>query len=271
MTSKLLKYELKSGLRGVGLFWLALLLVAVFAGVLTRVIKHFGQTKADVIFALLDSFSSVAYGVLIAIIVVITLVLIIKRFYNGLLQEEGYLMHTLPAKKSNLIASKQIAAIIIIILSVLVILASALILGTISDPAGALSSIKDIVKGVIKEPLSILYALEFIVLVITSFLLLTSEIYTSLSIGQLADNHRILLSVVAFFILNIIMTALGVFAAVELTRLGVPSDFLSALDSLSRNLAAQIVIGIVFVVEVVSIIILNLITGSILKRKLNLQ
>ncbi len=271
MTSKLLKYELKSGLRSVGIFWLALVLTAAFAGIMARVVSIIDASKAELLFSLLNSLSSVIYGVLIAVIAVITLVLIIQRFYKGLLQDEGYLMHTLPTTKSKLVASKQMAAIIIIILSILVITISAFIMNIISDPASCLGSIKGIFKAVFHEPLFLLYGFEFVVLTIASFLVVISEIYTSLSIGQLKDNHRILLSLIAFFIINVIMSAIGTILVVQLFRMGLPSDLFSAIETLGKNLTAQLIILAALIIEVVAIVIFNLITVGILKKKLNLQ
>ena len=62
---------------------------------------------------------------------VMTLILIIQRFYKNLLQNEGYLMHTLPVKMWQHIASKLIVSVVWCFVSMFVICLSFIIIGSL--------------------------------------------------------------------------------------------------------------------------------------------
>jgi ABC-type transport system involved in multi-copper enzyme maturation permease subunit len=68
------------------------------------------------------------YVLLIVGIFVITLIVILQRFYKNLVKEEGYLMFTLPVKPWELITSKLIASVIWTFVSTIVVMISVCIM-----------------------------------------------------------------------------------------------------------------------------------------------
>ena len=106
MLGKLIKYDLKAMGKTIIPFWAALLI----SGWLLAIQNQFSS---------IGKFSTMNVIVVLICIVVITAVLvmnvviIIQRFWNGLLKEEGYLMFTLPVSSRGLIFSKLISAMLI--------------------------------------------------------------------------------------------------------------------------------------------------------------
>ena len=116
MLGKLFKYEFRAVARTLVPLYLATLVLALVNGFATRFDNSF--------FTGLMIFALTAFGIAIF---VVTIVLIIQRFWNNLLKDEGYLMFTLPVSPYELIASKLLSALIWIILGAVVGVASMLV------------------------------------------------------------------------------------------------------------------------------------------------
>ena len=124
MLGKLLKYELKSTSRIMGVLYLALLVVAAVVGFVARG-TIWEATQGNAIAVVI---SGLIYTLLVMALLIITIVMVLQRFYKNLLKEEGYLMHTLPVPTWMLVASKTICSLIWILLSIAVLLASVFVI-----------------------------------------------------------------------------------------------------------------------------------------------
>lgn len=116
MLGKLLKYELKSTSRIMGVLYLALLVVVAVVGFVARG-TIWEATQGNAIAVVI---SGLIYTLLVMALLIITIVMVLQRFYKNLLKEEGYLMHTLPVPTWMLVASKTICSLIWILLSIAV-------------------------------------------------------------------------------------------------------------------------------------------------------
>ena len=110
MLGKLLKYEFKATSRILLPLYGALLIFAF-------IVKIFIGTKLDgVNMDFLGGIPAVVsiftYGATMAAVFIVTIFIIIQRFYKNLLGDEGYLMNTLPVSTTSNISSKLISAII---------------------------------------------------------------------------------------------------------------------------------------------------------------
>ena len=124
MLGKLLKYELKSTSRIMGVLYLALLVVAAVVGFVARG-TIWEATQGNAIAVVI---SGLIYTLLVMALLIITIVMVLQRFYKNLLKEEGYLMHTLPVPTWMLVASKTICSLIWILLSIAVLFASVFVI-----------------------------------------------------------------------------------------------------------------------------------------------
>lgn len=181
MTGKLLKYDLKSMLRNFVPLWIALLAVS-FINYFTVHTPSFQAEhyKLPAMVALL------VYGSLVVAVMVVTAVLVIQRFYQGLLKDEGYLMFTLPVKPWQLLTSKLVSAVIVCLGSAIVGILSVLV---ITYNAEAYQSLFD---GLV---ISVqIHGESFLSAGLMAFafgLCAVTQIYVSLALGHLAHKYRL--------------------------------------------------------------------------------
>ena len=133
--------------------------------------------------------------VLVALLIalfVITIVLTIQRFKKNLLDDEGYLMFTLPVKSSNLILSKLLVALIYVIISAIVASLSFFIIGIIGEDINIVESFKILTQsGILSESAEFIVYMLFALLI--NYIIFVLSIYLSLSIGQLPQlsKHKV--------------------------------------------------------------------------------
>lgn len=190
MLGKLTKNEIASTSKT----YLPLYGLLLILALLNRILMTFNNYEMN----LPQGLAMMGYGMVMTAIGVITLVLGISRFQKNLLGDEGYLMHTLPVKKWQLIASKLIAASTWTILGAVAGMISLCILtfdpnffrliGEFFQFLGhymAQVSAWDIFSG-------IFYCIVFIVLGLASTYL---PMYLAMALGNMSNKNRTLASV----------------------------------------------------------------------------
>lgn len=138
--------------------------------------------------------------VIIAIFV-LTVVMMIQRFYRNLLCDEGYLMFTLPVKPRTLIVSKLIVTIMWIAASFIVTFLSILFIAL--DISTKTVDISDFnlffsVVGENFDVLTVVYILELILVAVSVAAAFVLMIYASLALGNLSSKHKLLWSFGAY-------------------------------------------------------------------------
>lgn len=113
----MLKYEFKATKRLYFGLYLALALLSVVLGVTSRQ-KH--ALAHSTSFQNLEVILMIVYVSVILAIAVLCFVNTIQRFYQNLLGQEGYLMHTLPVNENQLILSKLLTSMVWVLCSGLV-------------------------------------------------------------------------------------------------------------------------------------------------------
>lgn len=270
MLGKLIKYEFKACGRIFFPLYLGILLFAAINGVHHSV--NFKNEAVDGLPMNPSAFNTqgVLMLVLVALFValfVITIILTIQRFKKNLLDEEGYLMFTLPVRSSSLILSKLLVALIYAIISAIVAALSFIIMGSIGVDINVLEFFKAFThSGFLTE------GIEFITYMVVGFLISYSifvlTIYLSLSVGQLPQlsKHRVAAGVIVFFIINLIISKIYNFLTNNLlgteTRVELTSGFIVSNFS---YVALDLVIGLTIGTG------LFLLTNWILNKKLNLE
>ena len=279
MTGKLMKYEIKSSMKLMAVIWAALIAASLLFSLSLHVLTDIAVERpgGGISFAIgiFEFITGLMYFAVFVALIVATLVIVIMRFYKGLLGDEGYLMHTLPVKPWQLITSKGIIAalMLIVMISVLVAFLSILVLAgvsgleTIPEMFGALGAIWE------EEPRMVLVIVEAIILLVLSVLKSVYQIYAALAIGQLANKHRILLSLGAYIGISMIMSILFLLIVAASDSVGTISwlsVFIANNDS-DPFAISQMAIGIMFVLTAVQLAAFHVVTERILSLKLNLQ
>ena len=275
MTGRLIKYELRSSIKLMGVIWAALIVTSFLFSISINFMGNI-MRSSSIASTLINLFQGITGMLYIAVFIATaaaSVVIIIMRFYKGLLSDEGYLMHTLPVKPWQLITAKGVSALVIVCASVIVSILSFMILAG-TGSFGAIVEFCDLIREMFREePKVILVAAEFLVLAILSLLKSIYQIYASLSIGQLAGKHRILLSLGAYVGINIVITVLAVLIMMLLDVTGALNGWSSlSLNTVNDMLnAGQAVLGFFAAVTVIQLAAFHVITERILSLRLNLQ
>ncbi len=197
MFFRLLKYDFRSMLKQFGLIWPAALVLAVVNSFTLSGMESTSRTGETV--------AGVAMIVYVAIMIamfVTAVIFVIQRFYRGLLGDEGYLMHTLPVKSWELIASKLVCAVAVTFVSIVVAIVSILIICRPflrtwdADFFEFFHWLWKNFDGNVFNAIVILVELVVLLLVGTaqSYLML----YLSMGIGHLFHKNRVAMSVAAY-------------------------------------------------------------------------
>ncbi len=205
MLFKLLKYDLRSMWKQLSLVWGAALVLALVnrlthsLGFMVRARDFENHIAAITAFALMAVFVTMF---------IISVVFVLQRFYRGLLGGEGYLMHTLPVRAWELVASKMICAIVTYIGSGIVAVLSILLMITtdwweffFNFPLWT-----DILRGIIAHPDIIPFALEVCLLALAAIVQSVAAFYLAMALGHLFSRRRVLASIVSYIGIYILLS-----------------------------------------------------------------
>lgn len=260
MLGKLMKYELKACGRIFIPLYIAILCVAAIIGIFSN--TQMLQIPAILIFVLMALFIALS---------VMTVVLILQRFKKNLLEDEGYLMFTLPVSTKSLIFSKYLTSVIYIIFSTIISILAFVIMLFLGGNLDTSINIEfwNTVNQVLAQRDFVMPIIMMIISGFLSYTLFIFIVYLAISIGQLPifNKNRILFGVISFFVINIIVVIIqsfvkGIFIFNAYENVG---DIYSVLSAF--NLYAVISI----ITNIVIIIILFVVTNWILNKKLNLE
>lgn len=277
---KLLKYEFRALWRVFIPFWAAILALGILNGfTLRRMLET--PMGATVSLGIL-----VAYVVAVIAVQVVAFVFMINRFYKGLLQDNGYLVFTLPVSTDAILWSKAVAAVLLFSGTTICCVASLLL--QIRDlPLDSLwQAGAELGQYLTSGGVAIVIACGVVCLLIlvTSVFAVVFQCYLSMSIGHLANKGRGVLSVLAFIGINIAESTLRNMLTLDLISFEPVSTFLSKemnryvsmIQGTPEQVASALgmlllVLLVVLLLVVIEGLIYFLFTRLILNRRLNLQ
>ena len=108
MLGKLLKHEIKATSREYLLLYGAFLIITIF----NKIFLEVNTGRRNTMISIFQNIFMAAYVLMCMTIFIVTIILIIRRFYKNLLGDEGYLMFTLPVKTYELILSKLVISLL---------------------------------------------------------------------------------------------------------------------------------------------------------------
>ena len=277
MTGKLIKYEIKSSGKLMLVIWAALIAASILFSLSINVLDDtaaaFATDGMGIMVGIIGTITGLLYFAVFIALIVATMVVIIMRFYKGILGDEGYLMNTLPVKPWQLITSKGIVAAGIVFASTLVAIISIMILAGI----GSLKAFPDMFSFLgdlwHEDPKFILILIEVLILIVLSVLKSIYQVYAALAIGQLANKHRLLLALGAYIGLSMLVTTLFTVLMIGIGNLGTVTSIVLWLNSVGNDVFAgsQLGIGVLFVLTAIQLAGFHVITERLLSLKLNLQ
>ena len=219
MLKKLIRYEFSSTYRFMLLIYSVLLGLSLMIGLglrselferLESMEKsfHFGDILLYIVgFGLL-----ILFVIMSVVVMAGTFFYAIKRFYENILGNEGYLMHTLPVKHRDLVLSKTLVFVLWSMLSVIVMLISYTILLLLGGGREVFEiiyfSLRDWI-GATKPFHLTLFIVEGILVLAITYAQNYLHIYASMAMGFSRQRHRILFSVLFYMLLNFASSTIG--------------------------------------------------------------
>ena len=190
MLIKLFKNELKA----TGRIFLPLFgLLAIFAAVSRFTVRQW-DSASTLFTGILMVLPVILYGCIIAALGAVCFVLLVQRFKKNLLDDEGYLMHTLPVRTGQHIFCKLVTSFLWTLLTSVAITLSIFFVAT---TPGNWANVWEAVQEFFRNPSVPIgfTAGEFftwlVVLILTGSAKSILTIYAGLSIGQIASRRKL--------------------------------------------------------------------------------
>lgn len=193
----LVRYEFKN----VNKWYLALYgAVLALSGLIGIQAKTYNNLPIKESQPILLIFLALVFGGLMITLGISTLILIIRRFKGSVYDRQGYLTLTLPVSEHQIILAKLLGAFIWSLISSAVLVLSIYIILVIIEPNSAdFLAFKDLFQQYL-DSIS-LSLISFILSTVASILC----IYLAISIGQLFNEYRTALAVLAYIVIHVVL------------------------------------------------------------------
>ena len=197
----LVRYEFKNVNKWYLALYGAVLALSALIGIQARTYNDIPIKESQPILLI---FLALVFSGLMITLGISTLILIIRRFKGSVYDRQGYLTLTLPVSEHQIILAKLLGAFIWSLISSAVLVLSISIILVIIEPNSVnFLAFKDLFQQYLD---SIgLYLISFILSTISGILC----IYLAISIGQLFNEYRTALAVLAYIVIQIVLGFVG--------------------------------------------------------------
>lgn len=268
MLAKLMKYEFKATGRVLLPLYAALLVMSLLANLQREIIVGPWQL------GILEGLVLLLYGCVFGASLVVTVLLLIQRFYKNLLRDEGYLMHTLPVKPWQNVAAKLLPATVWSVVGIGAATLSVFLMGMDwLDWVAFFDDFRRLMAMMTEEYGANLpiYLLEVVVAVLVALAQSIVSVYLALAIGHIANRAKIMWSVVAYIGISVV-EYLGAMLLAKLDSLTHLIDFvMQVILNNNEVLVAHCMIDGFSLLNVLLGGAMFAATAWILKHKLNLE
>ena len=278
MVKKLIKYDFMSYLR----ILLPVQLIVIGVALINRIIQFFEppltqngygvDTGSSAVYNSIFVSSLVLYIISLVVCLLITVILSVVRFYQGMYSSEGYLNHTLPVTAAQHIWAKLLTSMLFYLGSLFAVFLSFMII-TAGDLNTEIFKAGFYVLGKAFNSYGAniaLYILEGIIVLLLSLTAMYLKLYCCLSVGQLAKKRKILLAFGVFFGIYVVKQ---IIATIFITVAAVNNELMERISEwISDNGIAFIHImlcGAIVFYAVLSLVYF-LINRYLMSKKLNL-
>ena len=268
MLGKLMKYEFYA----VGRIMVPIYIAWVAISFLFGLSLSFNEDDLS----LLSIIGMILFIAVICVAGVMTLVLIIQRFSQGLLGSEGYLMMSVPATPGQHIMNKALTSGLWSLFTGLVGVVSMVAIGIpfivrhINEIqlAEVWNKIIEMITsmGVLRGGITVI---EIMILIVIGTMAFAAEIYAAISIGHQADNHHTMFSIIAYIGFGVIETiVIRILGFVGLSGL---FDW-NLLDiQVNGFMGFQLSLLVILIITLIKFAVYYAITWYFTKNRLNLQ
>lgn len=272
MLRKLMKHEFRATGRIMLPLYLILIVTSFGANLTTQGLLSTEYRILDVLGVLLV----MAFGIAIAAVCVMSMVVMVQRFYKNLLQDEGYVMMTLPVSIHQQIWSKLIVSAVWFAATVLMIILACCVMAFNVEFIGEFFQfLEDVLRGILREDAYLIangtaISIEFVALCFLGCFAMCLQFYAALAVGHSRPNHKMAWSVLFFFVFQFVMQFLGSTLVILADSTGL-DDFLAQHFNFSGMAAVHAVLLVMMAVIVIDGMIFYFLTTWFLKKRLNLE
>ncbi|MFQ9516311.1 MAG: hypothetical protein ACLRZ9_10890 [Eubacterium sp.] len=263
MLGKLIKNEFKATSRNFIPVYIIMIVVTIFFKITMEI-----QESAGIESKLLDILGGllmITYIIALIAVIIGTIILIIKRFYDNMLKDEGYLSFTLPVSTGQHLASKTIVSYVWMLVSIILVIAAVMVI-----PLGH-GIYSEIFKelGVIIDGITEMgwwhYVVEVALMCIVSIYSYIMMGYTCFSVGQNFNKHRIVGAFITYIVIYVISQVLNSVVMVYLMGVDL-NDEISVMSNVFHPLMIYSL-----VLAIIESVVFTVITYVMLNKKLNLE
>ena len=193
----LVRYEFKNVNKWFLALYAAVLSLSVIIGIQgSSLSSTYYQDKGVVMLV----FLSLVFGGLVITLSISTLILIIQRFKGSVYDRRGYLTLTLPVSEHQILSAKLLGAFVWSLASTVVFLFSLYIIMSMIQPDVLISNVAEFILKNYRDDFW-LALISYIFNTLAGILC----IYLSISIGQLFNEYRTALAVVAYIAIQVVL------------------------------------------------------------------
>ena len=268
MFGKYMKYEMKSMGRILLPLYIALVVAAIVFSFNIKLTMN--RTVAGILehFAII---TSILFICMVIAVFIVTVFLILQRFYRNLLGNEGYLMFTLPVNTFTHIAGKALSSMIWIFAGVIAGgVAGIISVSIFSSVPEFLRELREAWDVLVQNGLAVRNITMIIIMLVLGILESILKVYASMSVGHQWNGHRLLGSVFAYVGFSIIEGVLSTLFARAMNGMGFGSLGMIQVSS-SGEILMPNVVRFSLIVTAVQILVYGYITWYLLDRRLNLE
>ena len=257
MLLKLMKHNLKFMIKPLAIIYIIILISCFFSKILLQI------DSSSFLYNSITSIVELVFATSLIVAFVLSFVIGIKRYYDGVLKNEGYLTNTLPVKKSSIVLAYLFSSFLIQVLTALVVLLVAFIM----DPS-LIVSLSTVFNEIFSNLTYIGYFLLIIGIIIFAGLASILSFFCALALGHKHDNRKLLYSFLyglLIYIINQIGGLIYVFTIIGGDE-SLGGTELSAFEGLPLT-----ILGPLLLLYIVYAVACYFITEITLRKKLNLE
>ncbi|MDB7984914.1 hypothetical protein [Faecalicoccus pleomorphus] len=157
-----------------------------------------------VLFKAFSGFYTVIYVMSLFCLIIWPIVVCVRDFFNSMLKDEGYLTNTLPVSRNTLIVSKEIAGLILFLISIVLFILSLFVV----IPAFDFMQLTTWLTHFHWTWREVVGAVLFILLALTSVYGSITMFVLAMMLGQMHRNAKGILSVAYYFVISFVMQAI---------------------------------------------------------------
>ena len=275
MLGKLMQYEIKSCGR---IFFPFYILGLIFSLIAALFINFDNYEHNFSVLYIVGIFAGLA---LFIAAIVLTILLIVQRFNKGLLEDEGYLMFTLPVSQKTLVLSKFLTSLLFIILTsivgmICIALVSVMVGYKMSDVIDIGYGLKNMGSILSKNAGGILF---YILSYIVNYSVFILTIYLAITICHLPklSKHKVLSGLGSIIVLMIIQNSIVGIADKIMGNIRVEAIENLDIYNLDFNKLIDIMLSVgnyeivMLIINILIAVALFFGTTTLLEKKLNLE